>query len=100
MSVSPKDQHAIQAKKILARRANSTNNTTGKQTPAKKTVAPKAPVVDLDDPATHGNVPDTNVNPFEGKSRKELRALCDDATPAIEYKKKDTIPMLIEKLKG
>lgn len=100
MSISPKDQHKIQAEKILARRANGKSNTTGKQTPdknasnatkkAKTTVAPEKTTV----------APVVTIDPYANKKRKDLRKMCDNAVPAIVYKNKDTIEMLIGKLKG
>ena len=91
--LSPKEQHETQAREILKRRNAGSSN----ETPAK---------VDLDDPATHGNVPETVVTPkkvsaqseFVGRSIKELRVLCN--TAKIPYKKKDKAPALIAKLEA
>lgn len=98
---SPTQQHEEMAKKILARRGSSKSN----DKPAlKKTKAPtvtptvtKAPAVDLNDPATHGNVP---TNQYAGKSVKDLRAMCKAHEPKIKYTKKDTIAQLIAKLEA
>ena len=82
--MNPSSQHAEQAKKILARRANANNNETGKATkPVPKAVKP----TDLSDDAT-----------YEGKSLNDLRTMCVEHK--VKYKNKHDAKVLIQKLKA
>ena len=94
--MNPRTQHEAQAKKILARRANSKSNT-------KKAIV----IVEEDDGMTDSPAPETPAVPeatpapetqFGGMSVKELRAECK--AQGIEFKKKDTVAQLIEKLEA
>ncbi len=85
MNISPSEQHDTQAKKILARRAGMKNN----EAPAKEDEV-------VDGGTDNGG--DDNAVDFGTLGRKELRVLCQEA--GIEFKKKDTIAVLIGKLEG
>lgn len=74
---TPAQQHEEHARKILARRGSTKNNETAITKPVKKIP-----------PSTTSEVKLT---------RKELRDKCVDA--GIAFKKKDTIEILLEKLK-
>ena len=90
--MNPVSQHQAQAKKILARRARSKNNT-------KSAVV----IVEEDDGVTDSPAPEVAENVEDAKSYaemsvKELRAECK--AEGIEFKKKDTVAQLIEKLEA
>jgi len=81
--MNPSSQHAEQAKKILARRANANNNETGATTKPAHVVKP----TNLKDDAT-----------YEGKSLNDLRTMCVEHK--VKYKNKHDAKVLIEKLKS
>jgi len=85
---TPKQQHEAMAKKILARRTNANNNT------SKAPVKPAKVEVKVPEAPAKGEP----ANQYKGLGKKELRALCDEREPKIEYKKKTTIAQLIEML--
>lgn len=86
---TPTQQHAEQAKRILARRARGVDTETKVKATAdkKESATTSTPTVD-----TETKVP-AKTNPYEGKDKKALRKLCEDRE--LSYKKKNTIPELI-----
>lgn len=81
--MNPSSQHAEQAKKIMARRANANNNETGKATKPAPTIV--EPTVTRKDKAY-----------YDGKSLNDLRTLCTQFK--IKYKNKHNEEALIAKL--
>lgn len=94
---NPSQQHAEQAKQIMARRANSKSN--DKPAP-KKSGKPVTPTVDKTPDVVVAKVPEASGNIYAGKDVKELRAMCKARTPKIKCTKKDTVAELIAKLEG
>ncbi len=104
MSITPTSQHKQQAEKIMKRRAQNKSNTTGVQTT--KTKAPTATELTVTEESVDGvnkandtiKEPTQKADKYAGMNRKALRGMCE--TKDIEYKKKDTVAMLIAKLEA
>ena len=87
-NISPKAQHDAEAKRILARR--------GVVIVEDEDGEIDEVVTGVDDDTPDDTATVVTADDYEGMSVKELRLECD--AEGIEYKKKDTIAKLIEKL--